>query len=1172
QRGFSFALSHLSPFGADLAKCEKIAFSESSRSGALGANYRNGVTPIPSGGNAALSKRVVKRGEGLECLATTFEDADDDALSFKYSWLKNNRPLESATGPKWVVESGGPGDKITCRVVASDGSSDSEPVVSLEAVFEPAPGSPVAEATAQVGAPLVAAPASTPTPSGEGAASLTPSPTPTPDVASPPDFVNAAPAVAVAGSTSVSLNEDSTANIALAQGTDADVATQGQTLQYVVRTAPSQGALGTWPASALSAQSISYTPAANFNGSDSFTYAICDSNVPTSACTADVVVTVTVQPVNDAPSVAVAGGASIMTNSDEPESVVLDRGFDPDVAMNGQVLTYLVSVAPLHGSLGTLPANASTGGQVTYTPNSGYSGTDSFSYSVCDSNSPTNACTTARNVSVSVVSVPFAPALSFDVVSSPNMDVDGQGLPDEAFGTEVIFTVTNSGLSSTALLGDPELTGSTNRFSVTTNTCANVGLAHMETCTIGVTPRSIENGNGFYTASLSIGDGSVSTAPAALSGTATNFASALPAAALSISPTKALNLDVTGPGSPAVGTPVTFTVTNTGGQATEKIVVPDIAGDFVALLEMTADTCDGQGLAPNETCTITVTPKASTNSVGLGSLYLNAGSVHAIATVGGRASGFSSLKELSMSATRTTLHSIAAYQGTYSTVVTVTNNGTQATGLLLVDSNRNLAYHGLDFGYFWVPGNAPANECVGQSLAAGESCTVEVQHLAWADGETIGYVSVGDGTGAFASLFLTGNASGYDVPFSVNLDESDSNVALQPQLSFWLTYQDNEDGNGVAGWSPGLSFPLMNVQGLVLRNRFGIDEDVQRHPTVTNGIPEDLTAQVVPRFVEDPNNSSRLIEVVGTEIILPCESNYALTADATVSNFQANGNFQLEHHQVVLETSRTPAQSASGSYSVSSGDSLGNLSLYDSQGDSTVACGSVGTRTLFHWFRWREDLGNGDYGAWAFPHRASRVKFVANIRAQTGTGSEVNENFDFGSFGGNLMLPEGALESTSRVLTHSDVASGGGFQVSMPRENVQLFGDTVDSMIYKVQSPCSTNFYVELWAFFPWKFQNRDTGYASITELMVSVDGAPFTSLGAAMHWRTEGYWPSTLVQTYTHGNASGTCDNIPTEFRYALRFRPSGHPDIRTNPIPLDDFQHQWNYFGGSTFTLPSP
>ena len=89
--------------------------------------------------------------------------------------------------------------------------------------------------------------------------------------------------------TSDTTDEDTPVTVSVL-GNDSDV--DGDTLSVMGTTAPSNGSIvdhgdGT----------ITYTPDADFNGSDSFTYTISDGNGGTDTAT----VTVTVDPVNDAP-------------------------------------------------------------------------------------------------------------------------------------------------------------------------------------------------------------------------------------------------------------------------------------------------------------------------------------------------------------------------------------------------------------------------------------------------------------------------------------------------------------------------------------------------------------------------------------------------------------------------------------------------------------------------------------------------------------------------------------------------------------------------------------------------------------------------------------------------------------------------------------------------------
>jgi VCBS repeat-containing protein len=112
--------------------------------------------------------------------------------------------------------------------------------------------------------------------------------------------------------------------------------------------------------------SLTYTPAANFNGSDSFTYKANDGTVDSNTAT----VNITVNAVNDAP---VTIPQSISVDEDGSVSIIL-TGSDVD----GDALTFSVTADPVHGTLsGTAP-------DLTYTPNADYNGADNFTFKVSD--------------------------------------------------------------------------------------------------------------------------------------------------------------------------------------------------------------------------------------------------------------------------------------------------------------------------------------------------------------------------------------------------------------------------------------------------------------------------------------------------------------------------------------------------------------------------------------------------------------------------------------------------------------------------------------------------------------------------------------------------------------------------------------------------------------------
>jgi hypothetical protein len=173
----------------------------------------------------------------------------------------------------------------------------------------------------------------------------------------------------VANAQSVSVLEDGYVTITLT-GSDID----GNPLTYTVVAGPSNGGLtGTAP-------NLIYTPNANYNGSDSFAFRVNDGYVSSSAAT----VSITVTAVNDNP-VATAQSVSVSHNT---ATAITLAGSD----VEGSALTYTVVTNPTNGSLtGTAP-------NLTYTPNSGYSGSDSFTFRVNDGTADSAAATVTLTV------------------------------------------------------------------------------------------------------------------------------------------------------------------------------------------------------------------------------------------------------------------------------------------------------------------------------------------------------------------------------------------------------------------------------------------------------------------------------------------------------------------------------------------------------------------------------------------------------------------------------------------------------------------------------------------------------------------------------------------------------------------------------------------------------
>ncbi|HEX4607948.1 MAG TPA: Ig-like domain-containing protein [Urbifossiella sp.] len=120
---------------------------------------------------------------------------------------------------------------------------------------------------------------------------------------------------------------------------------------------------------------VTYTPAANWSGTDSFTYTVSDGNGGFSSAT----VTVTVTPVNRPPvgaadTYSVAAGAALTV----PAAGVLANDSDPD----GDPLTAVLVSGPANGTVVLHPD-----GSFTYTPAAGFQGADQFVYRASDGTS-----------------------------------------------------------------------------------------------------------------------------------------------------------------------------------------------------------------------------------------------------------------------------------------------------------------------------------------------------------------------------------------------------------------------------------------------------------------------------------------------------------------------------------------------------------------------------------------------------------------------------------------------------------------------------------------------------------------------------------------------------------------------------------------------------------------
>ena len=200
--------------------------------------------------------------------------------------------------------------------------------------------------------------------------------------------VNDAP---VAVDDNATVNEDATVLIDIVAN---DTDKEGDTVTPTGFTNPSNGTVS------QEGDSYRYTPNADFFGSDSFTYTISDGNGGTATAT----VSITVNPVNDAP-VAVDDNATV----NEDATVLIDIVAN-DTDKEGDTVTPTGFTNPSNGTV------SQEGDSYRYTPNADFFGSDSFTYTISDGNGGTATAT----VNITVNSVNDAPVAVDDNATVEN--------------------------------------------------------------------------------------------------------------------------------------------------------------------------------------------------------------------------------------------------------------------------------------------------------------------------------------------------------------------------------------------------------------------------------------------------------------------------------------------------------------------------------------------------------------------------------------------------------------------------------------------------------------------------------------------------------------------------------------------------------------------------------
>ncbi|HUG09383.1 MAG TPA: cadherin-like domain-containing protein, partial [Opitutaceae bacterium] len=192
----------------------------------------------------------------------------------------------------------------------------------------------------------------------------------------------------VANADSVTTAEDTPVAITRAQLVNNDVDPDGDTLTVTGVSALSSGTL------TANAEGWLFTPAANFHGTVTFTYTLSDGNGGTATAT----VTITVTPVNDAP---VAGNDAFSTNQNSPLAIPYALVLANDSDVDGDALSIAGFSLPANGTL-TQGADG-----WTFTPNAGFFGNTSFTYTVSDGKGGTAIGTVSITVNPATTSATY---------------------------------------------------------------------------------------------------------------------------------------------------------------------------------------------------------------------------------------------------------------------------------------------------------------------------------------------------------------------------------------------------------------------------------------------------------------------------------------------------------------------------------------------------------------------------------------------------------------------------------------------------------------------------------------------------------------------------------------------------------------------------------------------
>ena len=249
--------------------------------------------------------------------------------------------------------------------------------------------------------------------------------------------------VPVAVNDARSVNEDGSLTALTVLGNDTDAHSDPMTTALVAATGPTHAASFTFNSDGT----FSYTPAVDFFGSDSFQYTATDGTYTSLPAT----VTITVNPVNDAPTFALGGNQSVALDAGPQTVTGFATGMSPGPA-NESAQTLNFTTTNDNNALFSTQPSVSAAGDLTYQSATGATGSALVTVSLQDSGGVLNGGvdTTSHTFTITVGSTnqaPTADADSYTVNEDSTLNqpaaggvLDGDTDPDTDAITAVLAT------------------------------------------------------------------------------------------------------------------------------------------------------------------------------------------------------------------------------------------------------------------------------------------------------------------------------------------------------------------------------------------------------------------------------------------------------------------------------------------------------------------------------------------------------------------------------------------------------------------------------------------------------------------------------------------------------------------------------------------------------------